>query len=132
VFRDARQIRALLDRDGVATDESTLQNRQQAKLWTSRDGMVHLRADFAPEDGAWVKNTLDLILGPRIGGPRFAGPTPPPAPAPVPADQLRTVPGTLRLIPWPTRTAPMTPPATPRTASPPIPAAPNKSAPAPC
>jgi hypothetical protein len=75
VFRDARQIRALLDRDGVAADEITLQNKQEAKIWTSRDGMVHLRADFAPEDGAWVKNTLDLILGPRIGGPRFAGPT---------------------------------------------------------
>lgn len=77
VFRDARQMRALLDRDGVAADETALQNRQQAKVWSSRDGMVHLRADFAPEDGAWVKNTLDLILGPRIGGPRFAGPTTP-------------------------------------------------------
>jgi hypothetical protein len=75
VFRDARQTRALLDRAGVAENESSLQARQEAKVWTSRDGMVHLRADFAPEDGTWVKNTLDLILGPRIGGPRFAGPT---------------------------------------------------------
>jgi hypothetical protein len=75
VFRDARQTRALLDRAGVAENETELQARQEAKVWTSRDGMVHLRADFAPEDGAWLKNTLDLILGPRIGGPRFAAPT---------------------------------------------------------
>jgi hypothetical protein len=72
VFRDARQTRALLDHAGVAENETELQARQEAKVWTSRDGMVHLRADFAPEDGAWLKNTLDLILGPRIGGPRFA------------------------------------------------------------
>lgn len=72
VFRDARQARALLDRDSVAANENALQSQQEAKVWMSRDGMVHLRADFAPEDGAWVKNTLDLILGPRIGGPRFA------------------------------------------------------------
>jgi hypothetical protein len=75
VFRDARQTRALLDRASVTVDETSLQARQEAKVWTSRDGMVHLRADFAPEDGAWIKNTLDLILGPRIGGPRFAAPT---------------------------------------------------------
>jgi hypothetical protein len=75
VFRDARQTRALLDRAGVAENETELQARQEAKVWTSRDGMVHLRADFAPEDGAWLKNTLDLILGARIGGPRFAGST---------------------------------------------------------
>jgi len=71
VYRDARNARALLDRQGVAQHERELQARQEAKIWTDRDGMVHLRASFAPEDGAWFKNTLDLILGPRIGGPQL-------------------------------------------------------------
>ena len=71
VFRDARQARALLDRAGVVEEEERQQASQQARIWASRDGMVHLRADFAAEDGTWVKNTLDLLLGPRIGGPRL-------------------------------------------------------------
>jgi hypothetical protein len=71
VFRDARQARALLDRAGVVEEEERQQVNQQARIWASRDGMVHLRADFAAEDGTWVKNTLDLLLGPRIGGPRL-------------------------------------------------------------
>jgi hypothetical protein len=71
VFRDARQARALLDRAGVADEEDRHRAAQQARIWASRDGMVHLRADFAAEDGTWVKNTLDLLLGPRIGGPRL-------------------------------------------------------------
>ncbi|CAD6009422.1 HNH endonuclease signature motif containing protein [Agreia sp. COWG] len=72
VFRDARQARAFLDRAGVLEKEIELQAKQEAKIWTDRDGMVHLKASFAPEDGAWFKNTLDLILGPKIGGPRLA------------------------------------------------------------
>ncbi|KQP56653.1 HNH endonuclease signature motif containing protein [Agreia sp. Leaf283] len=71
VYRDARNARALLDRESVAENEREMQARQEAKIWTDRDGMVHLRASFAPEDGAWFKNTLDLLLGPRIGGPRL-------------------------------------------------------------
>jgi hypothetical protein len=71
VFRDARQARALLDRAGVAEEERQQLAAQEARIWSSRDGMVHLRADFAPEDGTWLKNTLDLLLGPRIGGPRL-------------------------------------------------------------
>ena len=71
VYRDARNARAFLDREGVVENERELQAKQEAKIWTDRDGMVHLRASFAPEDGAWFKNTLDVILGPRIGGPRL-------------------------------------------------------------
>jgi hypothetical protein len=71
VFRDARQARALLDRAGVVEEERQQMAAQEARIWSSRDGMVHLRADFAPEDGTWLKNTLDLLLGPRIGGPRL-------------------------------------------------------------
>lgn len=71
VYRDARNARALLDRDGVVDQERELLAKQEAKIWSDRDGMVHLRASFAPEDGAWFKNTLDLILGPKIGGPRL-------------------------------------------------------------
>lgn len=71
VFRDARQARALLDRAGVVEEERQQLAAQEARIWSSRDGMVHLRADFAPEDGTWLKNTLDLLLGPRIGGPRL-------------------------------------------------------------
>jgi hypothetical protein len=71
VYRDARTARAFLDREGVVEQERELQAKQEAKIWTDRDGMVHLRASFAPEDGAWFKNTLDLILGPKIGGPRL-------------------------------------------------------------
>ena len=71
VFRDAQQARAFLDRESVLEQEKQQQARQEAKIWTDRDGMVHLRASFAPEDGAWFKNTLDLILGPKIGGPRL-------------------------------------------------------------
>ncbi|KQP56831.1 hypothetical protein ASF51_02725 [Agreia sp. Leaf283] len=71
VFRDAANARAFLDRAGVAEKERQQLARQEAKVWTDREGMVHLRATFAPEDGTWVKNALDLVLGPRIGGPRF-------------------------------------------------------------
>jgi hypothetical protein len=71
VYRDAANARAFLDRAGVAEKEREQLAKQEAKVWTDRDGMVHLRATFAPEDGDWFKNTLDLILGPRIGGPRF-------------------------------------------------------------
>jgi hypothetical protein len=71
VYRDAVNARAFLDRAGVAEKEREQRAKQEAKVWTDRDGMVHLRATFAPEDGAWFKNTLDLVLGPRIGGPRF-------------------------------------------------------------
>jgi hypothetical protein len=63
--------RAFLDRAGVAEQERQQRAHQEAKVWTDRDGLVHLRATFAPEDGAWFTNTLNLILGPRIGGPRF-------------------------------------------------------------
>jgi hypothetical protein len=73
VYRDARAARALLDRAGVAQVEKEQYDRQQAKIWCDREGMVHLNAVFAPEDGTFLKNTLDLLLGPRIGGPRFAG-----------------------------------------------------------
>ncbi|KJC63785.1 HNH endonuclease signature motif containing protein [Agreia bicolorata] len=73
VYRDARAARALLDRAGVAETEKEQYARQQAKIWRDREGMVHLNAVFAPEDGSFVKNTLDLLLGPRIGGPRSAG-----------------------------------------------------------
>ena len=71
VYRDAANARAFLDRAGVAEKERQQLARQEAKVWTDREGMVHLRATFAPEDGTWVKNALDLVLGPRIGGPRF-------------------------------------------------------------
>jgi hypothetical protein len=56
----------------VAENEKHQYDRQQAKIWRDREGMVHLKAVFAPEDGAFIKNTLDLLLGPRIGGPRVA------------------------------------------------------------
>jgi hypothetical protein len=71
VYRDSRAARALLDRTGVAEIERDRYDRQQAKIWCDREGMVHLNAVFAPEDGTFVKNTLDLLLGPRIGGPRL-------------------------------------------------------------
>jgi hypothetical protein len=71
VYRDAAKARAFLDRAGVAEQERQQRAHQEAKVWTDRDGLVHLRATFAPEDGAWFTNTLNLILGPRIGGPRF-------------------------------------------------------------
>jgi hypothetical protein len=72
VYRDSRAARALLDRAGVAETEKQQYTRQQAKVWRDREGMVHLNAVFAPEDGTFVKNTLELLLGPRIGGPRLA------------------------------------------------------------
>lgn len=56
----------------MAETESEQYNRQQAKIWRDREGMVHLSAIFAPEDGTFVKSALDLLLGPRIGGPRLA------------------------------------------------------------
>jgi hypothetical protein len=71
-YRDARAARALLDRAGLAELEKEQYARRQAKVWRDREGMVHLNAIFAPEDGTFVKNTLDLLLGPRIGGPRLA------------------------------------------------------------
>lgn len=72
VYRDSRAARALLDRAGVAERENEQYTRQQAKVWRDREGMVHLSAVFAPEDGTFVKSALDLLLGPRIGGPRLA------------------------------------------------------------
>ncbi|WP_374947394.1 DUF222 domain-containing protein [Agreia sp.] len=71
VYRDAQNARAFLNRAGVVEQEKRLMAKQEATVWTDRDGMVQLRASFAPEDGAWFTNTLNLILGPRIGGPRF-------------------------------------------------------------
>ncbi|WP_162236966.1 HNH endonuclease signature motif containing protein [Agreia sp. Leaf283] len=72
VYRDSRAARALIDREGVAERENEQYTRQQAKVWRDREGMVHLSAVFAPEDGTFVKSALDLLLGPRIGGPRLA------------------------------------------------------------
>ncbi|KQO08667.1 hypothetical protein ASF06_10965 [Agreia sp. Leaf244] len=72
VYRDSRAARALLDRAGVAERENEQYTRQQAKVWRDREGMVHLSAVFAPEDGTFLKSALDVLLGPRIGGPRLA------------------------------------------------------------
>ena len=75
----ARELRDLVDVDGVADRERELRLRRYLHLVPQRDGMTRLSGLLDPESAAIVGAAYDAATSPRRGGVRFIDPTMPPA-----------------------------------------------------
>jgi len=69
--RAARQCRDSIDAAGVASRADAMRARQYLRVWDKPDGMLHGNFELDPENGAYFKDFLLQITGPRTGGPRF-------------------------------------------------------------
>jgi len=67
----ARQCRDSIDAAGVASRADAMRARQYLRVWDKPDGMLHGNFELDPENGAYFKDFLLQITGPRTGGPRF-------------------------------------------------------------
>jgi len=67
----ARQCRDQIDAAGVASRADAMRARQYLRVWDKPDGMLHGNFELDPENGAYFKDFLLQITGPRTGGPRF-------------------------------------------------------------
>jgi len=67
----ARQCRDSIDAAGVASRADAMRARQYLRVWDKPDGMLHGSFELDPENGAYFKDFLLQITGPRTGGPRF-------------------------------------------------------------
>jgi len=67
----ARQCRDSIDAAGVASRADAMRARQYLRVWDKPDGMLHGTFELDPENGAYFKDFLLQITGPRTGGPRF-------------------------------------------------------------
>jgi len=67
----ARQCRDSIDAAGVASRADAMRARQYLRVWDKPDGMLHGVFELDPENGAYFKDFLLQITGPRTGGPRF-------------------------------------------------------------
>jgi len=67
----ARQCRDSIDAAGVASRANAMRARQYLRVWDKPDGMLHGNFELDPENGAYFKDFLLQITGPRTGGPRF-------------------------------------------------------------
>src|SRR5680860_1071433 len=67
----ARQCRDSIDAAGVASRADAMRARQYLRVWDKPDGMLHGNFELDPENGAYFKDFLLQITGPRQGGPRF-------------------------------------------------------------
>jgi hypothetical protein len=74
LFRHARQLRDLLDADGIATREAQRQDLRYFRAGRRPDGMVSGSFLLDEEDGTLLLSALDSALSPRRGGPRFTDP----------------------------------------------------------
>jgi hypothetical protein len=84
----ARELRDLLDVDGVAERERELRWRRYLHLVPQRDGMTRLSGLLDPESAAIVTAAYDAATSPRRGGVRFVDPAAAPA---VADDDDRTI-----------------------------------------
>jgi len=67
----ARQCRDSIDAAGVASRADAMRARQYLRVWDKPDGMLHGNFELDPENGAYFRDFLLQITGPRTGGPRF-------------------------------------------------------------
>jgi len=74
VAQRARQVRDVLDADGVADREEALRQKRFLRLRPLPDGMTLMTALLDPESAALVTDAIDQVTAPRRGGPRFVDP----------------------------------------------------------
>ena len=74
LHRRARQLRDWLDAEGVARRERERRDARYLRRWIRSDGMYQASMLLDPENGRIVFSSLDEILAPRRGGPRFVDP----------------------------------------------------------
>ena len=67
----ARQCRDSIDAAGIASRADAMRARQYLRVFDKPDGMLHGSFELDPENGAYFKDFLLQITGPRTGGPRF-------------------------------------------------------------
>jgi len=67
----ARHCRDSIDAAGVASRADAMRARQYLRVWDKPDGMLHGSFELDRENGAYFKDFLLQITGPRTGGPRF-------------------------------------------------------------
>lgn len=67
----ARELRDLLDAEGVAAREQARRDRRYLHLAPQPDGMTRVSGLLDPESAAIVRGAVDTIVSPRRGGPRF-------------------------------------------------------------
>ena len=71
LLKRAREVRDLLDADGVTVREELLRSRRSLRRIDLRDGMKRLIWDYDPETAGVVDEIYDRATSPRRGGPRF-------------------------------------------------------------
>jgi hypothetical protein len=71
LFRRARALRDDLDADGIARREKERRDARYLKIWQQDDGMYRGSFLLDPESGRFLASTIDQVLSPRRGGPRF-------------------------------------------------------------
>ncbi|MFP7759671.1 DUF222 domain-containing protein [Marisediminicola sp. LYQ85] len=75
LWRRARQVRDLLDADGIERREKQHRDLRTVRTWWDATTGMHCGSwRLAPEDGALVADAFAQILSPRRGGPRFVDP----------------------------------------------------------
>jgi Domain of unknown function (DUF222) len=74
LLRRARQLRDILDAEGIARREKQRRDDRYLKRWIRPDGMYQASMLLDPESGSIVFAALDAIISPRRGGPRFVDP----------------------------------------------------------
>ena len=67
----ARHCRDSIDAAGIASRADAMRARQYLRIFDKPDGMLHGSFELDPENGAFFKDYLLQITGPRLGGPRF-------------------------------------------------------------
>jgi hypothetical protein len=67
----ARELRDVLDAEGVAAREDARRERRYLHLRAQDDGMTRISGLLDPESAAIVRGAVDAIVSPRRGGPRF-------------------------------------------------------------
>ena len=68
-------MRDRIDTAGIAARETQHHNLRSVRTWWDTAGMHCGTWRLPPEDGTLIAETLDQILSPRRGGPRFTDPT---------------------------------------------------------
>lgn len=70
----ARELRDVLDEEGVASREQERRDRRYLHLFPQPDGMTRISGLLDPESAAIVCGAVDSVTSPRRGGPRFVDP----------------------------------------------------------
>jgi hypothetical protein len=71
LFRRARAVRDGLDADGIARRQKERHDARSLRMWQQDDGMYRGSFLLDPENGRFLASTIDQVLSPRRGGPRF-------------------------------------------------------------